>query len=91
MHLYVAGVEDNNLTCRRRGTGATHSVVPLNISFLMSHMPSERTRGGADDDGDEATRRRFPCENYVTNDHKLNVARAQMLWKMATLASSRAR
>lgn len=54
MHLYVVR-EDNNLTCRG-APPAAHTPFPtsspLNISFRMSHMPSERTRYGDDDDGD---------------------------------------
>jgi hypothetical protein len=38
----------------------------------MSHMPRENERG-CDDDDDEAV-----CENYVANDHKLNVVQRKL-------------
>lgn len=44
----------------------------LNISFLMSHMPGENERA-------VVMMKNFSCENYVTNDHKLNFIQAQTL------------
>lgn len=76
---YVAGSfdgEDNNLTCHTEERMARLKNMlfrlELNISFLMSHMPGENERA-------VVTMKNFPCENYVTNDHKLNVIQAQTL------------
>lgn len=44
------------------------------VKYFISHVPHARENERA-----VVTMKNFPCENYVTNDHKLNVIQAQTL------------